>query len=425
MRSIKEKRGITLIALAVTIVVILILAGVTIDAVFSENGIINKAKEAANAMNNAVANDQAELNDLLEELNEIMNSEWNNNIEIPEENTIPDPDPGPPTIEDTTGIQEETVQVEDEYGNKVTIPKGFEVVEEEGTTVPEGIVVQDKDKNQFVWIPVGRVYKDNTGTNYSDIQLGRYTFNTSNGTPTPVQLAYTEESPENYKQEIKLLDDGYEFIEYATRANPDGIVSSGLDGLNAIAKNLGGFVDSVRNNGGYYLGRYEASYGSGSSVTDYKPLSKVSTSTTFSKSKVGSLWNNVTQIEAAKISRNMYDEKDNVGVESDLVNSYAWDTAILFIQEMENTNYANKTSINSSRKNTGTTGDKVCNIHDMASNCKEWNTEYSTDTYRSYAYPYVFRGDDHDILDCTAYRDDIFATDELTTVSFRPLLYVK
>ncbi len=73
MKRIKEKRGITLIALAVTIIVILILAGVTIDAVFSDNGIINKAKEAANAMNNAVVNDQAELNDLLEELNEIMN----------------------------------------------------------------------------------------------------------------------------------------------------------------------------------------------------------------------------------------------------------------------------------------------------------------------------------------------------------------
>ena len=73
MRNIKENRGITLIALAVTIIVILILAGVTIDAVFSENGIINKAKEAANSMNNAVENDQKELNDLINELDEIMN----------------------------------------------------------------------------------------------------------------------------------------------------------------------------------------------------------------------------------------------------------------------------------------------------------------------------------------------------------------
>ena len=80
MKSIKEKRGITLIALAVTIVVILILAGVTIDAVFSENGIINKAKEAANRMNNAVANDQAELNELFNELNEMMDGwrKWRN-----------------------------------------------------------------------------------------------------------------------------------------------------------------------------------------------------------------------------------------------------------------------------------------------------------------------------------------------------------
>ena len=80
MRNIKEKRGITLIALAVTIVIILILAGVTIDAVFSENGIINKAKEAANSMNNAVTNDQAKLNELFNELDEIMNGwrKWRN-----------------------------------------------------------------------------------------------------------------------------------------------------------------------------------------------------------------------------------------------------------------------------------------------------------------------------------------------------------
>ena len=423
MKSIKKQRGITLIALAVTIVVILILAGVTIDAVFSENGIINKAKEAANAMNNAVANDQAELNDLLEELNEIMNSEWDSNIEIP------DPEPELPTnIEDVTEIQEETVQVEDEYGNKVTIPKGFEVVEEEGTTVPKGIVIQDKDGNQFVWIPVGRVYKDNTGTNYSDIQLGRYTFNTRNGTPTLRQAAYTDENPKNYEQLISINVDGVNYREYATRSNPDGIASNGTNGLNAIAKDLAGFVDSVRNNGGYYLARYEASYGSGSSVADYKPLSQVSKATSFSTSTVGSLWNNVTQLDAAKISRNMYNNDSNVGVESDLVNSYAWDTAIVFIQAMGNgnENYANKGSVNSSLANTGTIGDEVCNIHDMASNCYEWSTEYSTLTGGSSAYPCVYRGGFYgDSGSCTAYRDYYRATYKLSYGSFRLTLYVK
>ena len=86
MKSIKEKRGITLITLAVTIVVILILAGVTIDVTLGKNGILNKSKEAANRMNNLVKEDEAELNELLNELNETMDSNWNSNIQIPEEN---------------------------------------------------------------------------------------------------------------------------------------------------------------------------------------------------------------------------------------------------------------------------------------------------------------------------------------------------
>ena len=423
MKSIKEKKGITLIALAVTIVVILILAGVTLDVTLGENGILNKSKEAADRMNNLVKEDETELNELLNELNETMDSNWNSNIEIP------DPEPElPETVGEATEIQDETVTVEDEYGNKVTVPKGFEVVEEEGTTVPEGIVIQDKDENQFVWIPVGRVYKDNTGTNYSDIQLGRYTFNTSNGTPTLRQAAYTEKNSENYNQLIGVLDDGgYDCFEYATRTNPDGIASDGTDGLNAIAKNLASFVESVKENYGYYLGRYEASYGSGSSVADYKPLSQVSKATSFSASTVGSLWNNVTQIDAAKISRNMYSENDNVGVESDLVNSYAWDTAIVFIQEMGNVNYANRVDNNGNLKNTGMTGDKVCNIYDLSSNCMEWTTEYSPYNSGNYAYSCVFRGGAYDIKNYyTAYRyHGTASSGKADRCSFRTIIYIK
>ena len=51
--ALKEKRGITLVALVVTIVVLLILAGVSLNAIFSENGIINRAKDAQNKMNGA------------------------------------------------------------------------------------------------------------------------------------------------------------------------------------------------------------------------------------------------------------------------------------------------------------------------------------------------------------------------------------
>ena len=51
----KEMKGITLVALVITIVVLLILAGVSINTVLGDDGIIKKAKEAAEATKRASA----------------------------------------------------------------------------------------------------------------------------------------------------------------------------------------------------------------------------------------------------------------------------------------------------------------------------------------------------------------------------------
>ena len=45
-KSYSVDEGITLIALVVTIVVLLILSGITIRLVFGSNGVINKAQDA-------------------------------------------------------------------------------------------------------------------------------------------------------------------------------------------------------------------------------------------------------------------------------------------------------------------------------------------------------------------------------------------
>ena len=263
-------------------------------------------------------------------------------------------------------ILTENTEAEDSLGNIVTIPKGFKVTSD-GKTVPEGIVIQDIDANQFVWIPVGTVKKSNGQS--CTIELGRYTFS-STGTKTLVQSA------NSYSSTININFNGVNYQE----------VTQYRDGMNytqnATAKNLSAFVNNTITNGGYYLARYEASYGSGSSVTDWKPLSQPSTSTRITSSTTlvrKMLWNDIYQADAAAASRNMYANNTTVGVESDLINSYAWDTAIVFIQEMGNTNYANLTSVNEDDiENTGSTGDRRCNIFDMASNIMEWTTEYST-----------------------------------------------
>ena len=137
----------------------------------------------------------------------------------------------------------------------------------------------------------------------------------------------------------------------------------------------------------------------------------------------GTLWNWITQPQAALVSQNMY--KNDKYVESDLINSYAWDTAIVYIQAMGNSNYANQTDANGTLKNTGSTGDEKCKIFDMAANTAEWTTEYSTDTFSSIAFACTFRGSCYLSNDCTSSRYGYSATSSGSNVSFRPILYVK
>ena len=68
-----RNKGVTLISLVVTIIVLLILAGITIGTIFNDNGIIKKAQEAANATEEAAKNDQAAINGLLNEMDSIIN----------------------------------------------------------------------------------------------------------------------------------------------------------------------------------------------------------------------------------------------------------------------------------------------------------------------------------------------------------------
>ena len=68
----KEEKGITLIALVVTIVVLLILAGVSISLVLNNNGVISKAKDAKNQYAEAQTNDEKQLNEVSDWIKETV-----------------------------------------------------------------------------------------------------------------------------------------------------------------------------------------------------------------------------------------------------------------------------------------------------------------------------------------------------------------
>ncbi len=70
MKSTKTNKGITLIALIITIVVLLILAAVAISSI-QENGILGYAQNAADSWNKALQNEAGMLNGYLDYLNQL------------------------------------------------------------------------------------------------------------------------------------------------------------------------------------------------------------------------------------------------------------------------------------------------------------------------------------------------------------------
>ena len=446
-QKLKESKGITLIALVITIIVLLILAGVTIATLTGDNGILKKAGDAKTQTEQAKEDENLKiaiagsygtdgklnLKDLKDNLeNQGINYDKNNTgfpLEVTVNGEKKKIDANGNIIESIQSLKtkgtvfKDTTTLEDTYGNQVTIPKGFKIADDSATEVTGGIVIEDATYtntigSQFVWIPVGTgenaIKKANKET--VEIELGRYDFTkNSDGTITT--------------------------SEYSGSYTEDTTASHNSSRGNAIAKDIEKFKTSANSNHGYYIGRYEAG------VVDYN--SSVSTSNSNNETnwtgytgdniklvckKEQQVWNYVTQNKASELSRDMY--KSEAKVTSDLINSYAWDTAIVFIQkcgtESNSSTYSYTAGLSlTSKSEPQTTGtnilnatkkvDKQCNIFDMAGNCFEWTTETSSDSFG----PCVGRGDFFSYGDgCTSYRFTYSTSGALSNCSFRPLLYL-
>ena len=426
-KNYSNQTGITLIALVVTIVVLLILAGVSLNAIFSENGIIKRAKDAQNKMDQAAENDQKGINELSNWLDSKINGNSGGNT-TGGNTTGGDDTSTTQKISTLVGkVVDKNTKAEDAYGNKITIPKGFKVLAHgteagsatytySGDNIPavqDGIVIENgTDGNQFVWVPVGTIKNKNNTTN--TITLGRYEFDSNTGalkSNTPVQVA----SVENCTQEV-TINTNYKELSVFRAGNS----ATDSTAQNATARNLEEFISTTLANGGYYIARFEAS-GTASKITSK-----------YNQTVLG----NITQPNAAKAAREMYGEiKENnkLVYASDLVNSYAWDTAIVFIQTYSGkTDYAshNESITTKAFTATGKNNDKYCNIWDMSGNAYEWTTEYSAYSRDSNFYPCVYRGgyyftDYGEAYDYTSYRVSIYTTDSNSYISLRSLLYVK
>ena len=107
----RKTNGITLVALVVTIVVLLILAGVTITMLFGENGIIKKAQEAKEATERDQQETQQGMQDLVDQMDTILNENENGEVVTPDVPDTPETPSGETLLSQITSAN---------YGDKVT-----------------------------------------------------------------------------------------------------------------------------------------------------------------------------------------------------------------------------------------------------------------------------------------------------------------
>ena len=343
----RQEKGITLIALVVTIVVLLILAGVSISLVLNNNGVISKAKDAKNQYAEAQTNEEKQLNEV---------SDWI-------DTKVGDTTGGG----STGGSGDSTTKVDG-----VPIPEGYYYV---GGTKAKGMVISDNvadkelDKgkenvrrdlagNQWVWVPV-----ETPSSLYTTIDAG-VALSGSTGVKT------TKYTNTIISGQTRGLPGSTNYREYrepdivTTYDNDTNAKTAGFSSLTNMAENMKSdyeeMIASLEKYKGFYIGRYElTANGEKTGATQnknwYTLYKNCTTLATGSKVKTRMIWGL------------QWDATCNwlAGSGFDITDSTSWG------------NYKDNTATgHGSKQNTGYSESwKANNIYDFAGNCDELTQE--------------------------------------------------
>lgn len=379
-----KNKGVTLIALAVTIVVMLILAGVTISVLNGENGIVKQAQKAKeeskikelkekvriDIAGKRVENINGELR--VSVLKEILDKYFDNvpvETQITSETElkakeeygkyemkISDIDVGEITYETSYTI------FKDVNGEQVPIPEGYIVSENsDENIVNKGLVISDSRGNEYVWISC-TVDSSSNKLQYKRTEWGVEKDGTDNSRAIKDELT------------LKDIDVTY------SKTDTDNGINEEIS--KEIVAQINAEKESIKKYGGYYIGRYEVGKDNKTAVIKAEQEPYV----------------NIKWSKAYELAKGI---GGGEGATTYLCSSYSWDTAINFIQNTTGKNYA--TSIigfngnwksqevkdssgkvikpvnTAQRLNTGLTT-ALCNIYDMGGNVGEFTTELNPGT---------------------------------------------
>ena len=383
----KQEKGITLIALVVTIVVLLILAGVSISLVLNNNGVISKAKDAKNQYAEAQTNEEKQLNEV---------SDW---IDT--------------KVGDTTGGGSVTKI------DGVPIPEGYYYV---GGTKAKGLVISDNvadkelDKgkenvrrdlagNQWVWVPVETPSSLYTTVAAGQALAGSTGVKTTKYTNSEIISKKTRGLPgsTNWREPDILTDSTYGDTD-------DRAKTAGFSSLANMAETMKSdyeeMIASLEKYKGFYIGRYElTANGEKTGATQnknwYTLYKNCTTLATGSKVKTRMIWGLQWDATCKWLATSNFD----------ITNSSTWG------------NYSNNTADgHGSKQNTGFSESwKANNIYDFAGNCWEITQEAIGEGDRADRGGYYGdRGSSSPVFDRVSYNNNNINS----FIGSRPTLYL-
>lgn len=375
---LKKEKGITLIALVLTIIVLLILAGVSIAMLTGDNGILTQAQNAKEKTESATIEEQRSL----------------------------------AQIEAGTHI-EQTTYTETVNGKTmiVPIPAGFAMTNIEGeNSIEDGLVIIDSNGNEYVWIPCTIDVSDGTTIQYGREEQ-KWGIESDNGTIAT-------------KDELTLLDEG---VTYSETDKNNGINETVAQ---EIINQINAEKESIEKYKGFYIGRYEVGKENNKAVIkkNMEPYTNItwqyaykyakdigggSEATTYLCSSYA--WDTALKYIESK------PEYSDYGSNISKYNENCFDKDVLD----EKGNIIKKAGVGQ-RLNTGLTT-PICNIYDMGGNV----IEFTTELIPGVSEPVVLRGGFYsfDINNLhsspTGYRWDNWSGSIGNNYGFRATLFLK
>ena len=378
----KKERGITLVALVVTIVVLLILAGISLNLAIGNEGILTRSKEATNKYEKQAENEQQGLNNVDDWMDEQFGDTGMKKVTV-----------------NTKATKNGTINGQEPNINNPIIPKGYTPINAGSATwgdgnsspapssIDNGLVIKDDNNNEWVWIPVeasvlsGMYETSNDGIALSGdvgVTTKMYTKSTTIGrTGDTTTLSRSTPNTTDYREPDLVTDYDTDESYYKTILGYDSPKAM----AEAFTTDYANMIASIQKYGGFYIGRYELSNDGvqkgKATLTNtnwYNLYKKCTTLNASDKVESKMIWGIQWDLACDFISKK--------GEQKSITNSTAWgnyydSTGNAAVMDGETKKYGSKQVTGYSEYW------KANNIYDIAGNCWEWTQEADNTSSRA------------------------------------------